>query len=1134
MKPTFHAIDRCTARSISRLSLLLCAALTVPAAFAGVVPETTFSWNGGLGKWSQGSKWTSGGITGFVPDSPLHAVKIGENNFGNVTIDFGNWFECGTLRIEANNILNITSGQLIVQGPNEDDYIENAGKIRGKGQIILTQSQAFQSVGITFEGDSATLQGENDGYLSGGEIVLQQNGPTNNGESCQIQSYFGTLTNDDWLIRGNGTVNIKLKQNPNACIRADVPNQVLDLPQVVEGNLGVIEADGGQLHFSIPVQPWENGIVQWRSDRPLDLGTIRTKNGGKILALSRDIQSGTLENITTGPNAQGSFIIKGKSFLKGLPDKPLTIRGKIDLIDEEEHPVTNPTPLAMYTHITGDIVNEGEIRVKAAAFNSSGPSVLRLTDPFSTESSSFSGGGKMVFDLPEGSSARFLINAPYSYTASATNFNHTWEFLNDATLEGSINNATGGVIKISGASNVLSSNGLFPFVNQGGTISVNDGAILRIWRYSHFENPNGFDNRNGTIQINGNNTPAASRMEFVNGGAGSYLQGGIINNQGGRFICGGVPGESVKYPSGWSTQRTFKDVQFTGSSTNGIAEFEAGAETILSNCMFNGTTHVRGGVIVTNNNWDPANETVTYLHGDGSIVMADGTWEGVTYPAEIHAQPYSSWTASNTLSTSCKIRGKGKIRAKKLNFTGNGGLVIDGAQNDIQLVDCQDITGSGSLEVINGGKLRIDASPLGMKLPSGLIHTVSQNGQLVIGGAYDVTVGKLTSLLANDGGSLLANDGASLLANDGGSLIANDGGSIVAGGAGNIMAENGGRIVASGGGNIVAAGGGNIVAAGGGNILAIGGASIVASGGGNIVAAGAGNLIAGTGALLKAGNSIASRSNNGGSSPCILIQSGGRLAPTSALGTDWPLSQQTGIASLEGNLDVEVGGMVQCEIGGLAAGTGYDRTEVTGNVNYTGILEVRVIKGFVTSLLPSHSFTVLTATGAITGTPSNLVGGRIPTIDGMGSFRFTADGESFVLDDFQLTPGLVETFASFATTNNLSGNPQADADQDGTTDFAEYAFSTNPIVADVPATAEFETIEEVKYLVLRYRVKIGRLATGLTVQAEGCADLSSWSTQNLVDDVDQTAPIIPGTEARIAKMPISATTGFLRLKASMP
>lgn len=1183
-------------------ALLMACAMSL---HAGIIPEQTYSWTGGLGKWYNNSRWFSQGSTGWIPDASTAAVHIGENNNGNVSIDFGNWFTCGAMRIEAGSVLNVPNGQLTISGPTSGDYINQAGSIRGEGELILQQGQAFQSAQLVFEGDSGVLKGDNDGYLSGGTITLSQPNPPANFELCMVRSNTAILTNDDWLIRGNGVLDLPIKQGANACIRADQQGKKLTVNQQILGNLGIMEADGGILDFALPSASWLNEIEQWRAESPMASGTIRTRNNGQVRLHGRRVESGSLENVKVGSNAAATFQVLGDTAWIGSSTLPLTTRGKIDLIDEEET-LGNPSPIALRVNVIGDIVNEGEIRVAAAANNSSGPSYFRMTDGFFNEASSFSGGGKITFDLPEGASSRFLIEAPYSYSASAVNLDHTWDFLNDAAISGSIYNGSDGVIRIKGLGNILSSEGLYPFVNQGGTISVEQGAILRLWRSAHFLNPNGFDNRAGTIQIQGDNSPTTSRVDFASGGNYSYMLGGTVNNQGGRFLVGGMSGDSIFYPSGWSVQRSFVDVAFTGSSSFGVAEFEAGATHELFNCSFDGTAYIRGGMVLTSNVWNTSTQEETFLRGSGTLVLSDGEWDGVTYPAEIHAQPYGAWTATNSLTTSCKIRGKGKIRSKMLRFVGSGGLIIDGVQNDIQLVDCQDITGSGSLQVINGGKLRIDASPLGMKLPAGLTHTVSQNGQLVIGGSYDVTVGSLTSLLANDGGSLLANDGASLLANDGGGIVAAGGGNIVAsgggnivasgggnivasgggnivasgggnivsggagniaallggnivaGGAGNLLAENGGRIVASGGGNIVASGGGNIVASGGGNIVAggagnilssgggnivasgggnivaSGGGNIVASGGGNIVASGGGNLIAASGSSMQARLSLASRGPRNSSAPAIIVESDGALAPSQTIQGETPAQGVSGIAALDGDFAVQVGGRLQCEIGGVTAGSGFDQTNVAGDVDFAGILDVRLIQGFVTSILPTNSFVVLSCTGSLTGLPQNIVAGRVSTSDGIGSFRFMVQGESFVLDDFQITPGLAQTFAAYASAENLSGNPEDDADHDGMTDFAEYAFGTNPQLADAPPMAVIEPINEVPHLVLRYRVSVARAAAGLVLVPEASSTLNQWQSHSVVDTVDALAPVLPGSEARIARYPATSVRAFMRLRAYTP
>jgi hypothetical protein len=125
-----------------------------------------------------------------------------------------------------------------------------------------------------------------------------------------------------------------------------------------------------------------------------------------------------------------------------------------------------------------------------------------------------------------------------------------------------------------------------------------------------------------------------------------------------------------------------------------------------------------------------------------------------------------------------------------------------------------------------------------------------------------------------------------------------------------------------------------------------------------------------------------------------------------------------------------------------------------------------------------------------------------------------------------------ESFDEFCGTNNLSGNPNNDQDKDGCTDFAEYAFTTNPVQPDQPNGARQENLYGLPCIVLRYRVSDGRLMNGLEVRAESSADLQSWTSEGITDELDPDATPVAGMTSRRAWLQLKESgTKFLRLRA---
>ncbi|MDQ6622325.1 MAG: PEP-CTERM sorting domain-containing protein, partial [Verrucomicrobiota bacterium] len=113
-----------------------------------------------------------------------------------------------------------------------------------------------------------------------------------------------------------------------------------------------------------------------------------------------------------------------------------------------------------------------------------------------------------------------------------------------------------------------------------------------------------------------------------------------------------------------------------------------------------------------------------------------------------------------------------------------------------------------------------------------------------------------------------------------------------------------------------------------------------------------------------------------------------------------------GQLSITGDLSLTSSSNLQFEIGGTAPGTQYDVLTEAGTValNLNGTLSVTLINGFNIGITPGDTFTIINSNQAITGTFSNVVGGRVMTADGSGSFAVNSMGNNVVLGDFQAVP----------------------------------------------------------------------------------------------------------------------------------
>jgi hypothetical protein len=130
---------------------------------------------------------------------------------------------------------------------------------------------------------------------------------------------------------------------------------------------------------------------------------------------------------------------------------------------------------------------------------------------------------------------------------------------------------------------------------------------------------------------------------------------------------------------------------------------------------------------------------------------------------------------------------------------------------------------------------------------------------------------------------------------------------------------------------------------------------------------------------------------------------GGRLAPGRAADG----LPAIGSTTISGNYVQQLGATLVSEIGGPVPITGFDFVDVAGSAQLGGLLEVRLLNGYIPN--PTATFTILNAGGGITGGFSLFGNGqRVTTADGVGSFLVnygpssSYDANKVVLSAFQL------------------------------------------------------------------------------------------------------------------------------------
>ncbi|MBA4106856.1 MAG: hypothetical protein C0485_13980 [Pirellula sp.] len=137
-----------------------------------------------------------------------------------------------------------------------------------------------------------------------------------------------------------------------------------------------------------------------------------------------------------------------------------------------------------------------------------------------------------------------------------------------------------------------------------------------------------------------------------------------------------------------------------------------------------------------------------------------------------------------------------------------------------------------------------------------------------------------------------------------------------------------------------------------------------------------------------------------------------------AVGTLAP-GHSPGSTNITGTYAQQSAGILEIEVGGAAQGTLYDVVNVAGNATLGGVLDLKLVGGFVPT--PSQTFTIMSA-NSISGSFSNVTSGSRLSTPGGGSFRVNyGPGSAFA-------PSLIVLSAFQSST---SGDFDVDGDVDG-------------------------------------------------------------------------------------------------------
>ena len=329
--------------------LLICSGMIFIAA-ASCDAQTTDTWKGGTGNWSNAANWTGG-----VPNATTVGVAVDGGNAVNSVVDVDGGYTVGQLTIDAGDSVSVD---------NDQSLTINAGAASAATTIFNAGTLTLAS-----SGNYTDLSIQSIVTLMGGGVV--------NVTSASRILGGGTLINADNTIQGDtsqttlGYDQLAIVNQAAGVIDANHSGQALTLDPNAGGviNAGTLEAsDGGLLVLSgYDVGPFANtGVIQ-----ALDGSQVQLEDG---VAISGGVLSTT-----------GSGYIDSTS---GSTLADLTLQGLLKVANNQQ------------IALNGTIVNDGVINLASSGNYTdivvSGTTTLGGTGTINvTSASRFIGGGTL-------------------------------------------------------------------------------------------------------------------------------------------------------------------------------------------------------------------------------------------------------------------------------------------------------------------------------------------------------------------------------------------------------------------------------------------------------------------------------------------------------------------------------------------------------------------------------------------------------------------------------------------------------------------------------------------------------------------------------------------------------------------
>ena len=491
----------------------------------------------------------------------------------------------------------------------------------------------------------------------------------------------------------------------------------------------------------------------------------------------------------------------------------------------------------------------------------------------------------------------------------------------DLTLDGADTDFTmyGGLIVGRGG------NGTMNVLNGGEVFNSVDDVTLRCGVMGDLAGSTGTATIEGAGSIwnsSGFNTMSA---DFVIGDAGH----GVLNIRQGAHVVNdyafGVVGENpgaigeVLVDGAGSQWLIGRDLYVGDDGTGVLSIVNGGVVTNAGTRIGDGATGV-GTVIVdgVDSLWSPLGMTLGSF-GNGTLEVRNG---GTVDSGDVYMANGEGSTAAATVEDA----GSSLIAAGAFGY-----LIVGGAS-------------TATLDILNGGSVASTETFIGdgfMGHGAVLVDGVGSNLTCAEEIALGFANGSVGALTLQNGG--VASSVFARIGYDAGST-----GTAIVSGAGSAWTIS--------------------------NVLDVGGgaAGTLSIGTGGLVDVANTATVRSTGTLLLAGGTLEATTLNlaGGA----LRGTGSVTAAVTNAGTVAP-GASAGLINVTGAYSQDASGVLAIELGGLAAGSQYDRLAVSGAATLGGIMQVTLINGFVPS--GNASFTVVTA-GSVSGNFSNVVFTNLP------------------------------------------------------------------------------------------------------------------------------------------------------------